>query len=356
MNILVLSMAATEGGALSIMNNLYNEIKESSNDVHWYFLVSLPQLENLDNVSVLRYPWVKKNWFNRLYFDNVIAKKIVKENNIDYVFTLQNTTIFNVDIPQILYLHQPLPFVDKRYKINEDLKFWVYQNVIAKIIKKSLKQADKIIVQTNWLKDAVLKLLPEKKAEDIIFSQPKINVDKIIESNYDYTNKFFYPAFAFKYKNHKMIVEAAKILKAKHLDYTVDFTLDSDAEVFVSELSNEVKSLKLPINFLGIIKQEEVFERYSSSVLVFPSEIETFGLPLLEARLSKSIVLALNTPFARQILKDYPNAYLFEDEKELASLMKKVINKEIIRIKDDTLKIDPSESLMYTILDIIKQK
>lgn len=356
MNILVLSTAATEGGALSIMNNLYNEIKASEEDIHWYFVVSLPELADLDNVTVLKYPWTKKSWFHRLYFDNIIAKKIVKEYQIDYVFSLQNTTIFNVDIPQIVYLHQPLPFVDKRYRIGEDLKFWTYQNIISRFIKKSLKQADKIIVQTSWLKKAVLEMLPEKVDTDIIYNQPKINKEMIIESEYASTDKFFYPAFAFKYKNHQMIVEAMKLLAADNYNYTVNFTLDKDAAPFVRVLADEVFDLNLPVNFMGIVNQATVFKEYAESVLLFPSEIETFGLPLLEARLSKSIVLALNTPFARQILADYPNAYLFEDYQELALLMKKVLNKEIIRVNEDELLIKESDSLMETIVDIVANK
>lgn len=57
------------------------------------------------------------------------------------------------------------------------------------------------------------------------------------------------------------------------------------------------------------MKREVVFEMYSKSVLVFPSFVESFGMPLLEARMSNSVILASDQNFSREILKDYNNAY-----------------------------------------------
>ena len=82
----------------------------------------------------------------------------------------------------------------------------------------------------------------------------------------------------------------------------------------------------------GYINRNEVFENMKTKVLIFPSYIETVGLPLLEAKLIGTIILASNTPFSHEILDGYENAYFFNpfNADELAILMKKCIDKEIV--------------------------
>ena len=72
-------------------------------------------------------------------------------------------------------------------------------------------------------------------------------------------------------------------------------------------------------------------EYYTKGTLVFPSYIESFGYPMAEARQVGTLVLAADTPFAREVLADYKNAYFFDPFKpeELASLMGNAIRGDI---------------------------
>jgi glycosyltransferase involved in cell wall biosynthesis len=63
---------------------------------------------------------------------------------------------------------------------------------------------------------------------------------------------------------------------------------------------------------MGQVSRENVFEMYSKSVLLFPSFVESFGLPLLEARLSECIIIASSCPFCREILDGYDKVSYFE--------------------------------------------
>ena len=87
------------------------------------------------------------------------------------------------------------------------------------------------------------------------------------------------------------------------------------------------------VECVGRIPYEQVLENYRSSTLVFPSYIESFGYPLAEARMVGTIVLAADTPFAREILAGYPNAYFFSSAKteELVILMNQVLTGTIER-------------------------
>ena len=84
----------------------------------------------------------------------------------------------------------------------------------------------------------------------------------------------------------------------------------------------------LPIEFIGSIDIEAVYEYYSKSILIFPSYIETFGLPMLEAKMHKSPILASDCAFSHEILDGYSDVKFFDpyDCIELTELLINAIN------------------------------
>lgn len=66
--IVVYDVAASASGALSVLNDFYAEVRAySDKNIKWTFIISTPQLEETDNIKVVRVPWVKKNWLCRLF-------------------------------------------------------------------------------------------------------------------------------------------------------------------------------------------------------------------------------------------------------------------------------------------------
>lgn len=326
---MVFDVPADSGGALTILNQYYNTAVEEK-DKEWIFVIGIPKLEECENITVLNYPWVKKSWFHRLYFDLFIAYKIVNKYKADEILCLQNVIIPRVSLKQTLYLHQSLPFIEKKYGITENFKFWLYQNIVGKIIYKSIQKSEKIIVQTKWMMEAAIK--KTGVCEDkFILKQPELNFKKIkpYEEKNHGTRLFFYPANGLVYKNHKIIVKACKILKNQGIDnYKVIFTLTGEENKHIKNLRKTVNNYQLPIDFIGSISIDEVYNYYSKSVLIFPSYIETFGLPLLEAKMHNSQILASNCKFSVEILDNYQKVEYFDpdDTKELSGLMKNRIN------------------------------
>lgn len=332
MNIMVFDVPAAEGGALTILKQYYEKAINDKNN-KWFFVISTPDLDETENVVVLRYPWVKKSWFHRLFFDMFVAYKIVEKYKINEVLSLQNVIVQNVKVKQTLYLHQPLPFVEKRYTITENIKFWVYQNIISKLIFSSIRKADFVIVQTEWMKKACLEKV-KVNFNKIKVEQPNINIE--IKKSYnqeDNNNKlFFYPASGLVYKNHQIIVEVVRKLKEQNINnYKVIFTLNGKENDNVKNLYNTVKDCNLPIDFIGQISIEEVYEYYSKSILIFPSYIETFGLPMLEAKMHNSPILASDCAFSHEILDKYENAYFFNsfNSTDLFNIMIKLITEKV---------------------------
>ncbi len=334
MNIMVFDVPAEHRGALSILNDFYDEVKSHHDkNINWIFVVSKPTLPETENIKVLRFPWVKKSWAHRFLFDQFIAAKLIKKYKIDKVLSFQNLVIPKTNVPQILYVHQPLPFVSYKFSLRENKIYWIYQNVIGKKIIHSIQHANQVIVQTEWMKRACKEKSGVKHEKiNVISPNIHINVKEFFKPTADSFSTFFYPAGASTYKNHKIIIDTCKHLKNENIrDFKVIFTLKGNENDHIVKLYKEVKDHHLPIDFVGSLSREEVFDLYTKSILLFPSYIETYGLPLLETRLHRGIVLASDSPFSNEILHKYENAYFFNpfNSDELLLLMKKIIQLKV---------------------------
>lgn len=309
---MVFDVPAESGGALTILKQYYKKAIQDI-DHEWIFVVSTPYLVETDNVKIINFPWVKKSWLHRLYFDFFIANKLVRKYQVDEILSLQNLIIPFVKTKQTIYLHQSLPFSNIRFGITENFKFWIYQNLIGKMIINSIKKADKVIVQTKWIMEAALEKTKTNKGK-FIHEQPELNVmvKKMYDPSNNTENTFFYPASAAIYKNHEIIVKVCMKLKKNNIEnYKVIFTLNGDENKYIKKIKKTVVENKLPIEFIGLIDIDSVYQYYSKSILLFPSYIETFGLPLLEAKKHNAPIITSETPFSHEILDDYDKVKFF---------------------------------------------
>lgn len=362
MVILVYDVHASESGALAILNDLYKQIcNYTDKSIKWIFTVSTPQYQETDNIKVLRFPWVKKSWLHRLFFYNITTRKILKQYKPDRVFSLQNKGISFYKGVQCVYLHLPFILCDYIFDIRRDgKKLWFYQNVISKVIFKSLRKVDRTIIQTQWMKDALVRRA-NVNSEKIVLLPPDISMNNISSYNYTHENRkrFFYPATAFTYKNHMTILKACNYIQSQRInDYEVIFTICHDENRYTQWLYEYAKEHKLNVRFGGSIPREQVFEMYTKSVLLFPSFVESFGLPLLEARLSGTFIVASDCQFSREILDGYANVNYFQelDYEKMGDYMINIIegkNKYSLQLKNDNITINKSSiGLVDIVLNI----
>lgn len=315
--IMVYDVHASESGALSILNDLYNQVRKyEDKSVKWIFIVSTPEYKTEECITVRRFPWVKKNWGYRFYFENITTRKLLKQYRPDQVFSLQNKGIAFYHKRQLVYLHLPFILTDHRFNIKTDgKKLWLYQNVVSKSIFRSLRKVELTIVQTNWMKDALVRKAGIQ-ADKISIQQPDITsnqIGKYIDCA-ENRKRFFYPATAFTYKNHMTILKALKYAQDQMCDeYEVTFTINPNENRYTQWLYSYAQKNNLNVKFGGPVPREEVFQIYTRSVLLFPSYVESFGLPLLEARLTGSPIIASDTPFSSEILEGYENALFFKE-------------------------------------------
>ncbi len=341
MKILVNDIAASGGGALSILQDFYSYIKDNDKNNQWIFLLSNPFINETQRIKVKVIKKAKASWKNRFLFDLYAWKKVVNEYQPDVILSLQNTIFCFCDYPQIVYIHQPLPFQQiKKFSLfnSKERKFWFYQNIIGMFIKYSARHANKVIVQTNWMKSQVERYSKKNQTYKIPPNLIPYNFSKEVDWK---CNKFIYPTSQAIYKNNECLYTACDLLVERKLQFVTEVTLESNEN-------------RKNVKFIGKIPRDILMEKYSQYTLVFPSYIETYGLPLAEGRMCGALILAADTEFAREILDGYANAYYFDPFKpiELFELMHKVISGEIV--KQRIVENKPIENTWGEIINLLE--
>lgn len=335
MRIVVNDIAASTGGAMTVLRDFYNAVCKYGGENEWIFLLGDRYFEETDNVKIVILPEIKKSRIKKLVFDFFTGRRFIEKLNPDAVFSLQNIITFGLKVPQTVYIHQSIPFqAVKRFSFLKpsERNLAVIQHLIGKIIKLSAKKSDRIIVQTKWMKDAVCSICGIDEFK-VYTAFPSVDSARAAGGESFDRNTFFYPTADEIYKNNDCIYKASGILENKGIDHHITLTLPS-------ERSTD------RITCTGRLPYNEVVGRYCTSTLIFPSYMETFGYPLAEARMVGAIVLASDTPFSREVLDGYENAYFFDpfEPQQLADLMEKVALGEIEKLDVADCKCERGDS------------
>lgn len=327
--IVVLDYAADSGGAETVLKQFYN-LLNSKTDCETWFVTSVIDLPENEQTHLIKLPWIKKTWFHRLFCDIFYMPRLVKKINPDELLSLQNKAIKSNGIKQIVYVQNCIPFTDYKFNIFNDTRLWIYKNIIGRIVKSSFKDADEIIVQSNWMKELISKQCNFDKSKITVWEvdrpeQKILNVDKKRQENC-----FFYPASPFSYKNHRVILDVCKTLLSRGInDYVFYFTFDDNDNNLSKKLAKEIHRDNLPIKLLGRLNNEEMNEMYMKCNLIFPSIIETVGLPLLEAQSFNCFIIAADREYSRETIGNYDNVCFFNpyNSIELSDIIERTIKK-----------------------------
>lgn len=343
------------GGVYSVLQDFYSEVlkfSKSNKDIEWIFLLSGNYVKETDNIKVITLPDIKKSWIKRLKFEFFSGSRFINKLGPDIYFSLQNVMTLGVHARKWVYMHQPLPF-QKEYDFSfwkkRERKLWAYQHLVGRVIRFTLKHTDtKIIVQTNWVRETLIDEGVADASKVTIKKPNNINIQLDLKNKIDNT-KFFFPATAMVYKNHKVLFEAARELEKKGYHFKIYCTISKKDLDYLG--LKPVKSIVL----LGIIPREKVINLYQSSILIFPSLIETFGLPLLEAQMANDFILAGDTTFGNEILKNYPNKILFNpyDTDDVVRCMIKCLNGQFDLKKKNKANETSGKSLVKLLLESV---
>ena len=135
---------------------------------------------------------------------------------------------------------------------------------------------------------------------------------------------FIYPAFPRVFKNFEVLAEAAQYLyEHGRINFKVILTINGNENNYARHIVDKYK--KIPtISFVGLKTRDEIITLYQqSSVLVFPSKLETWGLPITEAKQFNIPIILADLPYAHETIGSYDKVKFFnpDDHIQLAECM-----------------------------------
>jgi glycosyltransferase involved in cell wall biosynthesis len=314
MRIFVNATAAThEGGLKTIVDQFVNGIPANDTENEYYIFINplynpILKPENCNFIQINA-----KSSLKRIYWDLYGMKRWSIKNSVipDKILSLQNTGVNFDSIEQYIYLHTPLPFVRFNWNIfrKQERNLWIYKHLYPYFIKNSIKDNTFLIVQSAWLKKEVCNYFKIDSSK-VIINVPSYNLcysQNLKTPNKTQEKLFFYPAADYKYKNHETIINALSLLKKRNSkEYNrikVAFTLTQDSYVYKLALKAGVAD---NVEFLGLLDKTKMNSMYSKSIaLLFPSYIETFGLPLIEAASFGKQIYCARENYADDVIGEY---------------------------------------------------
>ena len=115
-------------------------------------------------------------------------------------------------------------------------------------------------------------------------------------------DSFIYVATGEPHKNHIRLIEAWKILASEGIYPVLRLTVPYDDPICAA-VAAATSAHQLRIENIGQMEHPAILELYQQSdALIYPSLLESFGIPLVEAKIAGIAVLASERDFVRDII------------------------------------------------------
>lgn len=332
--VLVISgVSMKDGGIRSVLTDALTALDDyvANKDLKVYALVPDASDYTFSHIECIGFPEAKKSWWNRIRLEYFQFKKLSRTLQADYWLSLHDTSPRVVCKHQFMYAHNPTVFYKPRlsdwffnYKIGlfALLYHWVY--------RFNIHQNSAVFVQQNQLfhyfkkrgvRNVVRCPLHETHLPAELPHLPK-----------PLRKLFFYPLVPRSFKNVELLGEALKLLtpeENQQLEIRLTFEAkDGGYARYIAE--------NYPLDNLVLIgkqSREQVFAHYQiMEALLFPSTLETWGLPISEAKALHKPLWVADLPYAKETVGTYENVVFFDPKnpKELAELFRRHLRGESV--------------------------
>jgi len=337
--IVISAVNLNRGGTLTILRDCLAYLSALATDGGYRIVAMVYKRELADypNIEYIETQWPKKRWINRLWYEYVSLKKVSGEiGEIDLWLSLHDTTPNVTARRQAVYCHNSYPFYKWSWRecfmAPKIVLFALFSKLIYRI---GIHKNSYVIVQQQWLKDAFKRMFALSK-EQIILALPNKKPDatyfETVTERKAAVYSFIYAATADSHKNFELICRAAEILERKEgqVNFKVYITFVGNENTYAKWIYDQWGTLKT-LSFIGFQSRQSLYTYYAQSdCLLFPSKVETWGLPITEfAAFGKPMLLA-DLPYAHETAAGLQQVAFFDPDKaeQLAAQMRQLIEND----------------------------
>lgn len=341
--IVISAVNLRKGGTLTILRECLRAFSEwNSRDEHRVVaVVHKKELAYYDHIEYVEMPWSVRSWIHRLWCEYVSMHKLSRQiGNVNLWLSLHDTTPRVQAERQAVYCHNSYPFFSWHWRhllLNYRIvSFALFTKFIYRI---NIHRNRYLIVQQEWFRREMSRMFgidrkniivakPESMATTNIFKHQTSNV-KCETSSFI----FLYPAFPDVHKNMECLCEAARLLEQEVGTQRFEVVLTTARDFnkyskYISRHWGDIRSLR----FCGFLDRPSLAAEYAKAAcLVFPSKVETWGLPISEFSPSGRPMLLADLPYAHETSAGSRCVSFFnpEDATELKCKMRQLLEGDL---------------------------
>ena len=239
-------------------------------------------------LNVIPCPIKAKSRPLRVLWEQIVLPFQIRKRNIDVLLSAAMTSPFLCPVKSVLVLHD-LQHVNQPWNFPKVFLFF-----LKALIYLSAKTSDSIITISEKVKGDIVKHygIPPERVHAIhigidtgsFFIRKPAELKPVMDK-YRLPSRFIlYPAASLPHKNHERLLEAFKTVKKE--EKTLKLLLTGARDYGHENIERKIKELDLKddVIFLGWLPHEDMPAIYcASTLLIFPSLHEGFGMPVIEA-------------------------------------------------------------------------
>jgi len=241
-----------------------------------------------------------------------IRSRIVSELWLSKVTTSNDTILCFANLPPLFNVKANVAvFLQNRFLIEDSkltgFKFLVKLRIFVERIwlRSRIKNVDKFLVQTLSMKTLLSGLCNPNLITVAPFFPSNLVYKRSLKARPNKLNSdtcFLYVASGDPHKNHVNLIYAWNLLADEGIFPQLILTIDSHKYTKLCDFIDQnifINKLKIK-NIYNIDSVNKLYEK--ADVLIYPSKVESFGIPIIEARSFKLPVLAPELDYIRDLV------------------------------------------------------
>jgi glycosyltransferase involved in cell wall biosynthesis len=313
-HLVVSAVNFNEGGPLTVLQeSLESAARCIPADWKITALVHSQDLITNTRIETLAFPQSKRSWFRRLWLEWVIFGRISKSLKPDLWLSLHDITPLVKARRQAVYCHNPSPFYKLTWRdARLEPSLVLFNLLYGRLYGAFLSRNHTVVVQQAWLRQAFQRLYAHP---NVVVAYPSHPDQGCSASTQTRTTVPFsesrplvmlYPALPRVFKNIEVLCEAMVCLPIP-VTRTVELrlTISGSENSYARYLYQRFSSVR-GVRFIGRQTRSQMAVQYQScDVVVFPSRLETWGLPITEAKALNKPLLVADLPYAHETVGNY---------------------------------------------------
>lgn len=334
-NLVVSGINLFEGGGLTVYKDFLTALINKKIDQKYMITAFVHDQKLFDGFSkkieLIELKDSRVHYYKRLFYEFIYFERYSRGKHIDIWVSLHDITPRVHADKLYTYCHNPMPFYKcefKNYRYSH-ANFW-FSLFYKYLYRINIKKNNAVIVQQDWMRAEFFKRYSLK---NIVVARPilkagapkKISIIEIPEGDHEIFTFIFVSLPRF-FKNFEVICQACTLLP-KYLKYEVLLTIDGTENKYSKEIYN--KYYRDPhIKWIGVKEKEYIMKLYAiSDCMIFPSKLETWGLPVSEYKETGKPIILADLPYAHEAVGTYDKVKFFNPNAAdaLAEYMRQIL-------------------------------